>query len=58
MPSTELLYLTDAYLRSFTAHVVEVDGDRVALDRTAFYQPHQPGLDDPRVPRVVKEFNG
>jgi probable F420-dependent oxidoreductase len=28
------------------------------LDRTAFYQPHQPGLDDPRVPRVVKEFNG
>ncbi len=28
------------------------------LDRTAFYQPHQPGLDDPRLPRVVKEFNG
>lgn len=28
------------------------------LDRTAFYQPHQPGLDDPRLPRVVREFNG
>jgi probable F420-dependent oxidoreductase len=27
------------------------------LDRTAFYQPHQPGLDDPRLPRVIKEFN-
>jgi probable F420-dependent oxidoreductase len=26
------------------------------LDRTSFYQPHQPGLDDPRLPRVVKEF--
>src|SRR3954453_18232394 len=45
--ATELLYLTDAYLRSFTAKVVDVDteGGRVALDRTAFYptgggQPH------------------
>jgi probable F420-dependent oxidoreductase len=28
------------------------------LDRTAFYQPHQPGLDDPRLPRVIKQFNG
>jgi probable F420-dependent oxidoreductase len=28
------------------------------LDRTAFYQPYQPGLDDPRMPKVVKEFNG
>jgi len=28
------------------------------LDRTAFYQPYQPGLDDPRLPRLVKEFNG
>jgi probable F420-dependent oxidoreductase len=28
------------------------------LDRTAFYQPHQPGLDDPRLPRVIEEFNG
>jgi len=29
------------------------------LDRTAFYQPGKPpSLDDPRLPRVVKEFNG
>ena len=28
------------------------------LDRTAFYQPYQPTLDDPRLPRVVREFNG
>jgi probable F420-dependent oxidoreductase len=28
------------------------------LDRTSFYQPHQPGLGDPRLPRVIKEFNG
>jgi probable F420-dependent oxidoreductase len=27
------------------------------LDRAAFYQPYQPGLDDPRLPLVVKEFN-
>jgi alkanesulfonate monooxygenase SsuD/methylene tetrahydromethanopterin reductase-like flavin-dependent oxidoreductase (luciferase family) len=28
------------------------------LDRTALYQPYQPGLDDPALPRLVKEFNG
>jgi probable F420-dependent oxidoreductase len=29
------------------------------LDRTAFYQPQKPqALDDPRLPRVIKEFNG
>jgi alkanesulfonate monooxygenase SsuD/methylene tetrahydromethanopterin reductase-like flavin-dependent oxidoreductase (luciferase family) len=28
------------------------------LDRTAFYQPYQPTLDDPRLARVVREFNG
>jgi probable F420-dependent oxidoreductase len=34
--------------------------DRYAglLDRTAFYQTHQPTLDDPRLARLVKEFNG
>jgi probable F420-dependent oxidoreductase len=33
--------------------------DRYAglLDRTAFYQPYQPSLDDPRLPRVVRQFN-
>ncbi|MGE0877858.1 MAG: alanyl-tRNA editing protein [Acidimicrobiia bacterium] len=33
----DLLYLTDAYLARFEASVTAVDGDRVALDRTAFY---------------------
>ncbi len=46
--ATELLYLRDAYLQEFTATVTEVDGPRVALDRTAFYptgggQPHDTG---------------
>jgi misacylated tRNA(Ala) deacylase len=45
---TELLYQTDAYLKEFTAHVTAVDGQRVALDRSAFYatsggQPHDLG---------------
>jgi probable F420-dependent oxidoreductase len=31
---------------------------RGLLDRTALYEPAQPGLDDPRMPRLVKEFNG
>jgi len=48
MAATELLYLRDAYLREFDATVAAVDGDRVALDRTAFYptgggQPHDTG---------------
>ena len=48
--ATELLYLTDAYLREFDATVVEVDTEqrRVALDQTAFYytgggQPNDTG---------------
>jgi Ser-tRNA(Ala) deacylase AlaX len=55
MAATDLLYLTDAYLRSFPARVVDVDaeGHRVALDRTAFYptgggQPHDTGTIDGR----------
>ena len=45
---TELLYLTDAYLRVFDAAVIAVDGSRTTLDRTAFYptgggQPHDVG---------------
>jgi misacylated tRNA(Ala) deacylase len=46
---TELLYSTDAYLRAFDAHVVEVTPEGgVILDRTAFYptgggQPHDLG---------------
>ena len=30
---------------------------RGLLDRVAFYQPHGAGFDDPRLPRVVKEFS-
>jgi misacylated tRNA(Ala) deacylase len=48
--TTELLYLSDAYLRDFDATVtaVDTDGRRVELDRSAFYatgggQPHDTG---------------
>ena len=34
---TELLHLTDSYLREFTAVVVEQAEGGVVLDRTAFY---------------------
>jgi misacylated tRNA(Ala) deacylase len=45
---TELLYASDAYLRSFDARVVSVTPEGVILDRTAFYatgggQPHDLG---------------
>jgi misacylated tRNA(Ala) deacylase len=61
MAGTELLYLRDAYLHSFSAAVTDVDGDRIALDRTAFYptgggQPHDTGsLDGLEVTDVAKE---
>jgi misacylated tRNA(Ala) deacylase len=46
---TELLYHTDSSLKEFAARVVAVDGQRVALDRTAFYatgggQPNDTGV--------------
>ncbi|MHB9090821.1 MAG: alanine--tRNA ligase-related protein, partial [Chloroflexota bacterium] len=34
---TDLLYLTDSYLREFDAKVVGVADGAVELDRTAFY---------------------
>ncbi len=45
---TELLFQTDAYTREFSAHVAAIEGQAVALDRTAFYatgggQPHDTG---------------
>lgn len=45
---TEALYQTDSYLREFDAIVTGVEGNAVALDRTAFYpggggQPHDTG---------------
>jgi misacylated tRNA(Ala) deacylase len=59
--ASELLYLRDAYLRSFTARVCDVREGGVALDRTAFYptgggQPHDTGsLGDVIVTAVTKE---
>jgi misacylated tRNA(Ala) deacylase len=46
--ATELLYLRDAYQRTFSATVVDRRDDAVVLDRTAFYptgggQPHDTG---------------
>jgi misacylated tRNA(Ala) deacylase len=61
---TELLYLQDAYLREFDATVVAVDGNAVALDRTAFYpggggQPADAGhLGTARVTKVFKDERG
>ena len=58
---TDLIYLRDAQVREFTATVTAVDGDRVALDRTAFYatgggQPHDTGtLDGAAVTDVRKD---
>jgi len=45
---TEQLYQTDSYIREFEAVVTAVDGQAVALNRTAFYpggggQPHDTG---------------
>jgi misacylated tRNA(Ala) deacylase len=59
--ATELLYLRDAYLRSFSARVVDRRDDAVVLDATAFYptgggQPHDTGVLAGRpVVDVVKE---
>ena len=45
---TELLYLRDAYLTGFSGTVLELRGDEIRLDATAFYptgggQPHDTG---------------
>ncbi len=59
--ATELLFLTDAYLRDVEATITGVDGDRVTLDRTVFYptgggQPHDTGiLGDARVIDVRRD---
>jgi probable F420-dependent oxidoreductase len=53
--------MVDAYAVTGTyADIASRVKERYAglLDRISFYQPHQPGLDDQRLPRVIKEFNG
>jgi len=42
---TEKLYLTDSYLREFKAKIVKIDGNKVFLDKTAFY-PGGGGLEE------------
>jgi len=37
LPATELVFYEDSYVSSFDASVVGVEGNAVALDRTAFY---------------------
>jgi len=59
---TELLYLMDSYLREFEATIMEVEGNKVVLDRTAFYpqgggQPSDVGTlldDEGQIYRVLK----
>lgn len=60
---TELLYLRDAELLEFAATVIAVDGERVALDRTAFYptgggQPHDTGVLGGRLVTAVCKGEG
>ena len=40
---TEKLYWLDAYVKTFEAHVVSADSNRLVLDRTAF-NPRGGGL--------------
>jgi len=35
--TTEKLYMKDAYLKEFEAHVIKIMGNQVLLDKTAFY---------------------
>lgn len=58
---TQLLFQTDSYLRDFDATVTQVEGNSVALNRTAFYpggggQPHDTGTltDGSRTWQVTK----
>ena len=46
--------VTATYDKLHDALVARYDG---LLDRTALYQPYQPGLDDPRLPAAIRAFN-
>ncbi len=41
---TKLLYQEDSYLKEFTAKVLDIEGNKVVLDKTAFH-PRSGGLD-------------
>ena len=43
--ATELLYQKDSYLREFYAYIIEVSGNAVVLDKTAFH-PTSGGVDE------------
>ena len=65
MPPTDLLFLRDAYLRTFDASVTAVreEDGAVALDRTAFYatgggQPHDTGTLSGRSVTGVRKEGG
>jgi probable F420-dependent oxidoreductase len=56
--------ITDEMLETFAVTGSYADiGEKIKaryaglLDSVALYQPYQPSLDDPRLPRFVKEFN-
>jgi alanyl-tRNA synthetase len=61
---TERLYYTDPMLLAFEARVVRAEGERVVLDRTAFYptsggQPYDTGrIDNARVIEVLDNDEG
>jgi len=53
--------MVDAYAVTGTyATIARLIQERYAglLDRCNLYQPWQPGLDNPRWPALVKQFNG
>lgn len=52
---TELLAQTDAYLKEFDAIVTAINGDLVALDRTAFYPRGGGQLSDTGILRVGED---
>lgn len=45
MTTIKLLFQQDSYMKEFKATVVEVDGDKIVLDRTAFHPRPAGGLD-------------
>jgi len=53
---TEKLYYTDAYMKEFDATVVSADGEKIVLDKTAFYPTGGGQLHDTGVLIADKEY--